>query len=92
MFTRQEKAQVVLWLYKFDSYERMAVAFRETYEKDAPLPGSAYRWKNKFIETGSVNDKPRSGLMCAGQQMEATLKFMSQEASKAMWCYFLFAL
>lgn len=62
MLTVQQKAQCVLWLQEFKSATLVRRELRRVYGiKKGPALTSITNWRVRFLETGSINDRPRSG-------------------------------
>jgi transposase len=61
MATVEEKVKCVLRLAELKSVTAVRRRFTAHYRKDTPHRNSINNWMKKFKETGSVNDKPRSG-------------------------------
>lgn len=61
MASKQEKAQCVLWFHETKSPISVQRTFRTSYGRSPPDVKSIKRWYEKFKETGSVEDLPRSG-------------------------------
>lgn len=61
-FTVQEKVFACSWLIAFESYQKTAQKFEESFFKPAPSKSTLYYLKDRFIETGSViHDRQRTG-------------------------------
>ena len=61
MATPQEKAQCVSWFIETKSDLQTQQNFKTKYGKDPPSRSSIRAWHKKFMETGTVFDKGRSG-------------------------------
>ena len=61
MVSLQEKAQCVLWYHETKSPVSVQRKFRNEYRRDPPNVKTIKDWYKKFIETGSVADRTRSG-------------------------------
>ena len=61
MATPEEKAQCVLWFIETKSDLQTQRNFRTKYERDPPSRPSIRAWHKKFMATGTVFDKERSG-------------------------------
>ena len=61
MATPQEKAQCVAWFIQIKSDMQTQQNYRNKYGKDRPSRPSIRAWHKKFMETGTVLDKGRSG-------------------------------
>ena len=61
MVSLQEKAQCVLWYHETKSPVAVQRKFRNEYRRDPPDVKSIKDWYKKFTETGSVQDRKRSG-------------------------------
>lgn len=61
MATPQEKAQCVSWFIETKSDLQTQRNFRTKYGRDPPSRPSIRAWHKKFMETGTVFDKGRSG-------------------------------
>lgn len=61
MFTNQEKAQCVLWYHETRSSTTVQRHFQTTFGRNPPDVKSIKAWYEKFKNTGSVADLPRSG-------------------------------
>ena len=61
MATPEEKAQCVSWFIETKSDVQTQRNYRTKYGKDPPSRPSIREWHKKFMETGSVLDKGRSG-------------------------------
>lgn len=59
--TAEEKVNFVLWHAELKSITAVKRRFTAHYRKDAPHRNSINNWMKKFKETGSMNDKQRSG-------------------------------
>ena len=61
MATPQEKAQCVSWFIETKSDMQTQRNYRINYRRHPPSRPSIRAWHNKFMETGTVLDKERSG-------------------------------
>lgn len=61
MATPQEKAQCVSWFIETKSDRQTKRNYRTKYGRDPPSRPSIRAWHKKFMETGTVLDKGRSG-------------------------------
>ena len=61
MAAPQEKAQCVSWFIESKSDLQTRRNFRTKYGRDPPSRPSIPAWHKKFMETGAVFDKLRSG-------------------------------
>ena len=61
MVSLQEKAQCVLWYHETKSPVAVQRKFRNEYRRDPPDVKRIKDWYKKFTETGSVEDRKRSG-------------------------------
>ena len=61
MATPQEKAQCVSWFIETKSDLQTQRNFRTKYGRDPSSRPSIRGWHEKFMETGTVFDKGRSG-------------------------------
>ena len=61
MATVGEKVNCVLWLAELKSVTAVRRRYQSHYGKAAPHRNTIENWMKKFKETGSVNDRPRSG-------------------------------
>lgn len=52
-----EKATAVAWLISHQSYNKVKELFEENFNKPVPYKGSLYYLKDRFLETGSVNEE-----------------------------------
>lgn len=59
--TPSEKANCVGWYFETKSIIKVQRKFRIQYNKKPPSRNSIVDWHRKFLETGSVLDRPRSG-------------------------------
>ncbi|GBM49675.1 hypothetical protein AVEN_262475-1 [Araneus ventricosus] len=56
-----EKANCVGWYFESKSIVKVQRNFHTKFNKPPPSRNSIFSWHKKFLETGSVLDKPRSG-------------------------------
>ncbi|GBN11174.1 hypothetical protein AVEN_184729-1 [Araneus ventricosus] len=75
MASIEQKAQCVLSFHETKSSINVQRAFRRRYGRNHPDTKSIKRWYEKFKETGSVTDLPRSGRPCAS---EASVELVRQ--------------
>ena len=64
MFTAKQKARCVLLYAKFKPATQIQHEFAREFNvqvRDAPSRGTIIDWHRKFVETGSVKDRNRSG-------------------------------
>ena len=61
MTTPQEKAQCVSWFIEKKSDVQTQRNYRSKYGRDPPSRPSILLWHKKFMETGTVFDRRRSG-------------------------------
>ena len=61
MANPQEKAMCVGRFFETKSVITVQRNYRRKYGKDPSSDASIRAWHNKFLETGSVLDRPRSG-------------------------------
>lgn len=61
MASPSERAFCVMWFFESKSVTQVQRNFRTKYGKHPPSRNSIIAWKNKFLETGSVLDRHRSG-------------------------------
>ena len=61
MATPREKAQCVSWFIETNSDLQIRRNFRTKYGRDPSSCPSIRAWYEKFLETGTVFDKKRSG-------------------------------
>ncbi|GBM35789.1 hypothetical protein AVEN_108979-1 [Araneus ventricosus] len=61
MTSPSEKANCVGWYFENKSIVKVQRNFHTKFNKPPPSRNSILSWHKKFLETGSVLDKPRSG-------------------------------
>ncbi|GBO17444.1 hypothetical protein AVEN_168351-1 [Araneus ventricosus] len=61
MTSPSAKANCVGWYFESKSIVKVQRNFRTKFNKPPPSRNSILSWHKKFLETGSVLDKPRSG-------------------------------
>ncbi|GBL97514.1 hypothetical protein AVEN_110332-1 [Araneus ventricosus] len=76
----EQKAQCVLWFHETKSPINVQRAFRRCYGRNPPDTKSIKRWYEKFKETGSVTDLPRSGRPSVS---EATVELVRQSFQRS---------
>ncbi|XP_053448571.1 uncharacterized protein LOC128586608 [Nycticebus coucang] len=74
MASLEEKVNCVLWLIELKSTAAVQRRFRTHYNKEAPHRNSISKWMKKYKETGSVNDKPRSGRPRVSEETVASVE------------------
>ncbi|GBM76894.1 hypothetical protein AVEN_121427-1 [Araneus ventricosus] len=61
MTSPSAKANCVAWYFESKSIVKVQRNFHTKFNKPPPSRNSILSWHRKFLETGSVLDKPRSG-------------------------------
>ena len=60
-YTIEEKVYLVSWCITYDNAEESRRLFEDKFGKEAPERSTIHKWKKRLFETGSVNDRSRSG-------------------------------
>ena len=74
MATPQEKTQCVFWFIQTKSHVQTQRKYRTKFGRDSSSRPSIHRWHKKFIETGSVLNKVRSGPPRTSGKIVSSLK------------------
>ncbi|GBL74033.1 hypothetical protein AVEN_230946-1 [Araneus ventricosus] len=80
MASIEQKVQRVLWFHETKSPINAQRAFRRCYGRNLPDTKSIKRWYEKFKETGSVTDLPRSGRPSVSEE---TIELVQRSPTKS---------
>ena len=61
MATLREKSQCVMWLHETKSPKTVQRRFLTNFGRPSPDVKTIKNWYSKFMDTGSVKDRPRTG-------------------------------
>jgi hypothetical protein len=70
MATVQERALCVRWLFETKSVTQTQRNYRAQFNKQPPIRD----WQQRFLETGSVHDRKRSGRPCVSDECVETIR------------------